>query len=664
MAINRFNQPIQQQFINTNSFVPIDAIARVAEARRNQYLQGAQQASDIEQNALNLNYIPGGQAEKYIKEVAIPKTYEITQKYIAGHKNLSDPIVRSQYISELNTAVDPMKIRQIQKDYADWQDYKKQEEKLKSEPGKWDPTTPDVIQQYNKQQGFGFNYIPEAAYNEVDPLSKTVFSHLVPNYLIDKNGNSIKDPSTLRIINAITNDDIARTVNEKAPALLGTNDATRFIQRIRRTTPELTKNPDGSDKSDYQVLQEGLYRLGSDMKQRALGATSAPQMEQLRAQDRMREDLFKEQLRSQRTGAQQSPFSGESATTAIPNFNLTQLDSKLGSNPEQYSSKADMMRDMHFDANGNTAPNTKNYLAKVVDPTATTTIGGRAYKSVVDPNRQKEEERQTLEQKNEITKIRNQHPGQFDHYTDADLMWAYSQARKNAQSLQTDSYNFAAGVGKANVQKRMTNEISSTLSGRQIYVNGEASQDLQGALKQLKIKLPSTSNKPVSDYVKITGINPNTMNYVATINVPGSVPKQIEISANREEQEALGVLNGAYRLANTGQVGVHSLTQGDRKYAVGTFLTDGGGTGKWTFNSGINSLDGQDLFPGMPKQVLDQFGIRDPKKMSLRDYEKLSMYQLSNYYSSKNPRQSSSYNIDEFEEREPIEQNTETNQED
>jgi len=118
MAANRFDRPIDSQFINTYVPIPFEQMMQAGAMKQQRYDQSAGALDASIARAENINAAPGTK-DVLNRDAALDRIYAIRDKY-AG-KDLSDSMVIRQLNNEIRSAVKPSDIKKWEATYAGWE---------------------------------------------------------------------------------------------------------------------------------------------------------------------------------------------------------------------------------------------------------------------------------------------------------------------------------------------------------------------------------------------------------------------------------------------------------------------------------------------------------------------------------------------------------------
>jgi hypothetical protein len=116
-AVNRYDSPSQDRYFNTYVPLPFEQMMPVAAARLSQLQRGQDALNKTYEDTANLEYMPGGPDEQYIKDYT-GNVNNLIGKYI--NQDLSDPIVGGQLRSEFRKITNPQHIKDIQSSKQAW----------------------------------------------------------------------------------------------------------------------------------------------------------------------------------------------------------------------------------------------------------------------------------------------------------------------------------------------------------------------------------------------------------------------------------------------------------------------------------------------------------------------------------------------------------------
>jgi len=247
MAISRFDQPAQSQFINTYSPIPFQEMMYAGESMQKQYDTSMNNLQRIYDDTYNIKYIPNSKDEDYVKKNVIPTIKNIFEKY--SQVDLSDPTVYRQALRELNTNVDRQRINKIQESQAGWSDNQKWRQKLQAE-GKYADylDTPDE----------GYDTSVQGVYNKLTPAALDSRKKK-EEYFNNLEGDRYTDPKTGEIREYIDNNQITHLAKSGYKDYLGSIEGKQDILRYRKETGD-------NKSSDESLAYDLLYKTGQEKK--------------------------------------------------------------------------------------------------------------------------------------------------------------------------------------------------------------------------------------------------------------------------------------------------------------------------------------------------------------------------------------------------------------
>jgi hypothetical protein len=142
MAVNRYDQPAQAQFINTYVPIPFQEMLAAGQQKMGRYDKAAQAMDSTIAAAEQIPAIPFSDDERRAKEY-VGNLTKVRDEFVG--KDLSDPFVVREMSNKLRTAIDPEDIKHIQESYQGWVGYNKQ---LAENEQKGVPTPPELRQRF------------------------------------------------------------------------------------------------------------------------------------------------------------------------------------------------------------------------------------------------------------------------------------------------------------------------------------------------------------------------------------------------------------------------------------------------------------------------------------------------------------------------------------
>ena len=124
MAVNRFDRPIDSQFINTYVPIPFEQMMQAGAMKQQRYDQSAAAMDASVARAEQITAIPNSR-DALERDAALDRIYSIRDKY-AG-KDLSNSMVIRQLNNEIRSAVKPADIKKWESSFAGYENYKKNE---------------------------------------------------------------------------------------------------------------------------------------------------------------------------------------------------------------------------------------------------------------------------------------------------------------------------------------------------------------------------------------------------------------------------------------------------------------------------------------------------------------------------------------------------------
>lgn len=248
MPITEYSQPAHSDFINTYSPIPFQELMSAGAQKRQDYEQGLQNLTQTYQDAYNLKYIPNSKDEEYIKGHVIPSIKSIVDKY--STMDLSDPIVRRQMRNDLNTNIDPSRIRDIQSSYTGWQQNQQTRQKLMQE-GKYKP----VFDYQDK----GYDTSSQGIYSRMTPAALD-YRKKASDYFDKLKGDSYITPSG-EVVETLDPRKIDYTASGNIQDFIQSVEGQQMVAEYYATHSDSKLSP--SEVSHQYLLDVGRERLYS-----------------------------------------------------------------------------------------------------------------------------------------------------------------------------------------------------------------------------------------------------------------------------------------------------------------------------------------------------------------------------------------------------------------
>lgn len=179
MAVNKFDQPIDAQFINTYVPIPFQEMVQAGALKQDRYQQAATAADQTLAAIENVNAIPNS-VDASLRDQAVRSIYSIRDKYAT--KDLSDPMVVRQMNNEIMSAVKPSDIRKWEESHLGYQNYMQESARMEA-AGRG---TPEELRfnfnNYDSSVTGVFNQLPRMGHN-IKKATKEFFDDVQRTYL-------------------------------------------------------------------------------------------------------------------------------------------------------------------------------------------------------------------------------------------------------------------------------------------------------------------------------------------------------------------------------------------------------------------------------------------------------------------------------------------------
>jgi len=592
MAISRYDQPAQSNaldtFVNTYVPIPFEEMMKVGMMKKQQEDQGFENLAKTYEDTHNLKYISGSEDEKYIKQHVLPTSEDIFNRY--ANQDLSDPVVQRKMRMEFNSKIDRNRIRDIQSSYEGWQNYLKDNAKLKME-GKASPFEEDPSRGWDSSKHGVFTKSPEAYNDPIKEIRENLFAPVHDSTLKSINLGE----GNIEVMSGVNQKMIDDITVKNLPNYLRNNTGRNAIKEFRASTG-LTED----QASDAKILA---------MAFRAAGEPYLRQNQKIEHMQRPRPDKNK---------GTKPMFSNASNTQSLKNTDRVTIGKEyIGVNLNEADDPVKMMKSGHYNEKGNlkiNVPSTTGESIKDIweDIKKSISTGkmdtGTEQVGYADISKlaQNYNNQRTI-----INSIKESNP-ELANSSDIEVMGAYAKAYKNAENVDYNVYLYP-NDSKNNVAKDMTDLITKDLGGRLLYSAqtgkhaGEPINTIDDIFKKLNV--PKADRKRSN--ISVSGAVPAKNAYKASIAASDG-PHDFLVSTNQREQHAFKLVEDANRLANNGILGDKPLVYKDE---------NGNITDKYTIRTHID-MNG----PRGPEFVSDI--VMGNKAMSLNELEYRSAHSL------------------------------------
>lgn len=270
MAVNKYDRPIDSQFINTYVPIPFEQMVQAGALKQQRYDQTAAAIDASIAQAESINAAPGTQ-DAIERDLAVNKIHGIRDKYYS--KDLSDPMVVRQLNNEIRSAVKPADIKKWETTFQSWQTQQKHKQQQIAR-GEYNPLIDeDPISGWDSSTMGTYNYLSPTYQGKEATLSQ-YFQGLSRHgrVLGTTPEGYTKIGRTQEDINSILNQ-----ANQYATTPGGQNE----IKIFKKTNPELAAQLDTNDNIARYIMndygQQFLYEelAGSRYPQGNAGTSPA-----------------------------------------------------------------------------------------------------------------------------------------------------------------------------------------------------------------------------------------------------------------------------------------------------------------------------------------------------------------------------------------------------
>jgi len=552
MPINRYDQPIRGQaidtFIDTYSPIPFQEMMQVGMMKKQQEDQAYDLLSKTYEDTHNLKYISGSEDEKYIKNEVLPAVDKLFEDY--SNQELSDPVVMRKMRHDFNTKIDKNRIRDIQSSFEGWQNYLKDNAKLRME-GKASPFQENEAEGWDTSKHGVFSKSPEAYNDPIKEIRESLFAPIHDSTLKTVNLGE----GNMEVMSGVNQKMIDDITIKNLPNYLRNNTGKNAIKEFRASTG-LTED----QASDAKILA---------MAFRAAGEPYLRQNQKIEHLQRPRP------IKSNKGTIPM--FSNASNTQALKNTDRVAISKdQIGYDINEADDPVKMMKSGHFDNKGNLKPRDTNELSF--------RNAWESFKGSITAENLSDVDKQMKDKANQeyntnksiINHIRETSP-ELKNSSDVEVLNNYSKAYKNSENVDYNVYLYNDAPGKADIKKQMTDQVIDDLGGRLLYSAqtgkhaGEPINTIDDIFKKLDV--PKADRKKSN--VHIIGAVPAKNAYKATVFASDG-PHDFLVSTNQKEQYTFKLVEDANKLANNGILGDKELNYGNgEKYIIRTRLHNG-----------------------------------------------------------------------------------------
>lgn len=248
MAINRFDQPIASQFLNTYVPIPFDQMVQAGAMKQQRYDQSAA-AMDQSMNQLaSISAMPNSKDEQNRNE-AVRKLTGIRDNY--STKDLSNPMVVRQMNNEINQVASPGEIRKWEESAAAWQagQQHKQKQIARGEYNQWIDDDPANVEG-------GYDSSTMGTYNYYSPTYKGKEQYLAQVF------SGMNKPRVLREDIGDGRSEIGRNQEDIEAIVAQSNQfvttpwGAQEIEIFKRSKPELAQKLGTDDEIMKNIMRD------------------------------------------------------------------------------------------------------------------------------------------------------------------------------------------------------------------------------------------------------------------------------------------------------------------------------------------------------------------------------------------------------------------------
>jgi hypothetical protein len=245
---NRFEQPIESQFINTYVPIPFEEMMKAGQMKQSKYDQTAAAIDSNIQRAESIDAIPNSPDDAYKKQV-VQKMYDIRDQYVG--KDLSDPFVYRQMNNDINKGIDKDWVQKMQQSKMAWDETQKAKRTLDMQ-GKWNSSLDsDPGNKWNSKDAGVYNHTPHA-FEDKASLFRPYYQDLKPESqgIIDVNGYAVQR-------DAITSGKVSAVAKQGAQELASTPQGQDHINLYKQAHKD-------TKLTDVEILQQEMNDYGKN----------------------------------------------------------------------------------------------------------------------------------------------------------------------------------------------------------------------------------------------------------------------------------------------------------------------------------------------------------------------------------------------------------------
>jgi len=246
MAVNRFEQPIASEFINTFVPIPFTEMMQAGQMKQQRYDQGAAAADATIQRAEMFTAIAGTPDDKE-RIRTMDKLHEIRDSYVG--KDLGDSFVYRQLINDINSNIDKPWLQAMQESRTVWDEAQKGKRTLAMN-NKWNPALDkDPGSTWNSKEMGVYNYAPQA-FQSKDELFRPYYTNVPKDY-----SKIVKEDGVWQRKYGVSDAKIRSISDPGAQELLSTPGGAGLVELYKQAHPD-------TELSDTKILQNEMYEYG------------------------------------------------------------------------------------------------------------------------------------------------------------------------------------------------------------------------------------------------------------------------------------------------------------------------------------------------------------------------------------------------------------------
>ena len=227
MAVNRFEKPIESQFINTYVPLPFDAMLKAGAAKQQRYDQTAAELDASLSMLDQIQAIPDSIDEVRLKGIK-NKVHQMAMDY--STKDLSDPFVKREINNIIRSAADPTDLSHIQQSFGGWQNYNKMTAAMKAKGMSiFGPSVPDFTNYDSREQGV-FTGSPEATL-DYEKAFDEFLSQVEPEFITEKTLPS----GRVALVHGRKDSELDKHIDEGARSLINDPRIAQYLRGQNRT---------------------------------------------------------------------------------------------------------------------------------------------------------------------------------------------------------------------------------------------------------------------------------------------------------------------------------------------------------------------------------------------------------------------------------------------